>query len=489
MMHKVGVHWIPVHNRRGDLDYIRRLQPRSVKIVNPDVQQVSDAFQAVPNALFVLRDHALSEQHDDVARDPVGTGIRHARELAAWVNRLMAQARERGLTFPLRERIITPGINEGKVWEMLTEVVLYNTALCEEGTRLGAPMLAGNLSVGWPGNGGIDDAPPDWGPFAPLHDAVLAGPHMLGFHEYFGQQGPEFQIRWWFNRIAQCPWRGPQWKDRMLCGELGMARAYQDAEGRWNLDGGRGWLGLVDDATYVAMLRRALQVYRADERVYDAEIFTTDGNSQHWHSFDTEPLHDLLLTMAQSLVSAPLPATVHVPLVVGPSPQPEPDVKQTPDTWAEFRRCYAFTRRWEGGWADHPADKGGPTMRGITLATYTRWRRAHGQPDPTPDDLRNIPDAEVEAIYFKWYWQASGAAMLAYPANLVRFDTAVLFGVDVTRWYAQEAGDSEYALLGLRLLGHAGSVEDDPSQAVFWDGWRGRVMELRAIVRQARRMG
>jgi hypothetical protein len=162
-------------------------------------------------------------------------------------------------------------------------------------------------------------------------------------------------------------------------------------------------------------------------------------------------------------------------------------VTQPPaDDWAEFLNSYAFTRRWEGGWANHPADKGGATMRGITLATFVRWRHAHGMDTPTADDLRNIRDDEVEAIYYQWYWLPSGAAALAYPANLVRFDTAVLFGVDVARWYVQEAGPSEYALLGLRLLGHAGSVEDDPSQAAFWDGWRGRVMELRAIVRQAR---
>lgn len=315
--HKLGVHWIPVHNRRGDVEYIRRLQPRSVKIVNPDVQQVSDAFVAAPGALFVLRDHALSEQHGDVARDPVGTGVRHARELAAWVGRMEGQARERGLPFPGRERIITPGLNEGKVWEALEAVALYNVALCEEGTRLGARMLAGNLSVGWPGDGGAANTPPDWRPFAGLHDAILGGPHMLGFHEYFGQQGPEFYGDWWFNRIGQCPWRGARWEGRMLCGELGMARAFQHADGSWGLDGGRGWVGLVDGATYVAMVRRALQVYRADRRIYDAQLFTTDGTTEHWHTFETESIHDQLVAMAMGLAGEPLPVE---PLPVEPSP-------------------------------------------------------------------------------------------------------------------------------------------------------------------------
>lgn len=495
--HKLGVHWIPVHNRRGDVEYIRRLQPRSVKIVNPDVQQVSDAFLAAPGALFVLRDHALSEQHGDVARDPVGTGVRHARELAAWVGRMEGQARERGLPFPGRERIITPGLNEGKVWEALEAVALYNVALCEEGTRLGARMLAGNLSVGWPGDGGAANTPPDWRPFAGLHDAILGGPHMLGFHEYFGQQGPEFYGDWWFNRIGQCPWRGARWEGRMLCGELGMARAFQHADGSWGLDGGRGWVGLVDGATYVAMVRRALQVYRADRRIYDAQLFTTDGTTEHWHTFETESIHDQLVAMAMGLAGEPLPVeplpgegsgaghTVNLPVVIAPpagAPPATPPEPADPDNW---RRSREFVKRWEGGWANHPADVGGPTNKGITMPTLRRWRLAQGMGEPSVDDLRALSDGEADAIYHQFYWQASGADKLPWPGCLVLFDTAVLHGATVAQWFRDEVGRSALGILGLRLLSYAAAIDQEPSQAAFWEGWRRRTMELRKVVRLA----
>ena len=38
-----------------------------------------------------------------------------------------------------------------------------------------------------------------------------------------------------------------------------------------------------------------------------------------------------------------------------------------------FDTCLAFTLKAEGGYSDNPADPGGPTNMGITLATYRQW--------------------------------------------------------------------------------------------------------------------
>jgi lysozyme family protein len=67
-------------------------------------------------------------------------------------------------------------------------------------------------------------------------------------------------------------------------------------------------------------------------------------------------------------------------------------------------------------------------MRGITLGTYTRWRQQLGQQPPTKDDLRNITDAEVNRIYFEWYWLTSGSDKLEWPLCLCHFDTSVNAG-------------------------------------------------------------
>ena len=50
----------------------------------------------------------------------------------------------------------------------------------------------------------------------------------------------------------------------------------------------------------------------------------------------------------------------------------------------------------EGGFVDHPADKGGPTCFGITEAVA----RAHGYAGP----MRHLPRREAAAIYRRLYW-------------------------------------------------------------------------------------
>lgn len=50
----------------------------------------------------------------------------------------------------------------------------------------------------------------------------------------------------------------------------------------------------------------------------------------------------------------------------------------------------------EGGFANHPSDRGGPTNFGITEAVA----RAHGYSGA----MRNLPRSEAAAIYKRLYW-------------------------------------------------------------------------------------
>lgn len=61
-----------------------------------------------------------------------------------------------------------------------------------------------------------------------------------------------------------------------------------------------------------------------------------------------------------------------------------------------------FCRSWEGGYSNHPNDKGGPTMKGVTLKTFTSYRRTKGLPAPTINDLKNITEKEWNAI-LRWH--------------------------------------------------------------------------------------
>ena len=59
----------------------------------------------------------------------------------------------------------------------------------------------------------------------------------------------------------------------------------------------------------------------------------------------------------------------------------------------------------EGGYVNHPADKGGPTCFGITEAVA----RAHGYAGP----MRHLPRPEAVAIYKRLYWLRPGFQRIA----------------------------------------------------------------------------
>ena len=61
-----------------------------------------------------------------------------------------------------------------------------------------------------------------------------------------------------------------------------------------------------------------------------------------------------------------------------------------------------FCRSFEGGWSNHPNDSGGATMKGVTYKTFCEFRAAKGMKKPTLTDLRNITDAEWNAV-LRWH--------------------------------------------------------------------------------------
>lgn len=89
-----------------------------------------------------------------------------------------------------------------------------------------------------------------------------------------------------------------------------------------------------------------------------------------------------------------------------------------------FTAALAATLKWEGGYADHPADPGGATMMGITHATLAEWR---GRP-VTKDDVRALTRAEAAAIYRARYWQPIAGDALPAGLDLAVFDLAVNSG-------------------------------------------------------------
>ena len=71
---------------------------------------------------------------------------------------------------------------------------------------------------------------------------------------------------------------------------------------------------------------------------------------------------------------------------------------------ADFNRFLPILLQHEGGFVNHPADPGGPTNKGITLATFTHCARQLLGISPTLAALRDLTQGQAGTIYKKLYW-------------------------------------------------------------------------------------
>ncbi|MEZ5776013.1 MAG: glycosyl hydrolase 108 family protein [Hyphomicrobiaceae bacterium] len=100
----------------------------------------------------------------------------------------------------------------------------------------------------------------------------------------------------------------------------------------------------------------------------------------------------------------------------------------------------------EGGYSDDPQDPGGPTNKGITLATYAAFEGAKLDGRSRAKllaGLKAIPDDTVARIYEERYWRKSFADRLRPGLALMHFDAAVNHGVGRAAQFLQEALDVE----------------------------------------------
>ncbi len=88
----------------------------------------------------------------------------------------------------------------------------------------------------------------------------------------------------------------------------------------------------------------------------------------------------------------------------------------------------------EGGYANHPADRGGPTRFGITEAVA----RAHGYGGP----MALLPREEASAIYRRLYWlrpRFDAVARRSAQVAAELFDTGANMGPGVASTFLQRA--------------------------------------------------
>jgi lysozyme family protein len=117
-----------------------------------------------------------------------------------------------------------------------------------------------------------------------------------------------------------------------------------------------------------------------------------------------------------------------------------------------FDHCLALVLRHEGSWADHPKDPGGATMKGVTIGTFAQFKGRK----VTKEELRNIRDADLRAIYRRKYWDVVRGDELPDGIDLVAFDAAVNSGPSRSaRWLQHALGVAMDGKVGPQTLAYA----------------------------------
>lgn len=154
----------------------------------------------------------------------------------------------------------------------------------------------------------------------------------------------------------------------------------------------------------------------------------------------------------------------------------------------------------EGGFVNHPRDKGKATNFGITASTLAFFR---GVPSVSVEDVKNLSLEEARSIYRKQYFDAARIGLLPIGIWEQVFDIGVNSGPGVAIRMVQDVlgvtqdgvvgpatiAAAQYAcaegahhinnrLVQRRVMMFARICKKDPGQVVFLQGWVKRAFEF-----------
>lgn len=310
----ISVHWIPTHRGQEDAQRFIHWKPPFIKIVCID-ERPPYLEDVPPGTIVDIRNHPMSEMYgnrglaaimneidvtnpyelyfasaydgryawSDVSKDriifalsvvnPEQIGLEHAMTCSRMASYCVSKRPD--LTY------VFEGLNEPQLWSYETPdlVARYYTSFLNGLHGFGLRGVVGNFGVGWPGNGGVQDAPVQWDFFKPVIDVMLPGDY-LGLHEYWALNGPQENWRWWAGRFTQCPYEVP-----ILITECGIDTG---VNGVWY----GGWRDLPGNTTDQIAARYVDELYwyaeqcSHDNRVRAIFPFTYDIGGKEWEKFD-----------------------------------------------------------------------------------------------------------------------------------------------------------------------------------------------------------
>ncbi|MCQ4763214.1 glycoside hydrolase family 108 protein [Cloacibacillus evryensis] len=113
-----------------------------------------------------------------------------------------------------------------------------------------------------------------------------------------------------------------------------------------------------------------------------------------------------------------------------------------------FEKALSFVFGSEGGYSNHPNDRGGATNMGITAGTLAR---AYKQGIVKHQNIKALTRAEAAEIYRVLYWRPSKADKMPEPLCMLHFDAAVNHGLGGAAKLMQKTINNYAAKAGLKL--------------------------------------
>lgn len=303
------------------------------------------------------------------------------------------------------------------------------------------------------------------------------------------------------------------------------AGKYQFTEQRWNeLMKSNPELGLTENGRIAkdqSQQERAINFEIQDNTrgfiAYDIEVTVPNLLGAHEFGFDT------FVDIYQAKDTAKLTEVIGEDLARKPAYSAFETIgqlkeylaKRTGDTYVPRTNNFADDAiseviETEGGFANHRADRGGPTKYGVTQKTYNDYmtmKNGGKTYKSTVSEIRNMPVEVARDVYKTMYWsEVKGDDIKSFRVAHALLDQAIHRGPQAAIRQVQE-------VLGLEADGHMGPdtieainkadekkfltlfldqteqayrtiVKNNPSQKVFAKGWKKRAKSLRNKLEQ-----
>ena len=161
-----------------------------------------------------------------------------------------------------------------------------------------------------------------------------------------------------------------------------------------------------------------------------------------------------------------------------------------------FDKCLEKLLMHEGGFVNHPEDKGGITNLGVTARVWEEWV---GHP-VSEKEMRNLLPLMVKPLYKRKYWDACYADELISGLDYCVFDLAVNSGVgravkllqscvgatpdgsygSITNALVKKASSEPNKIIELYSAKRLEFLESLRTFPTFGKGWSRRVAEVKA---------